>query len=754
MMSEEIRADENKGVSPKKGRKPAKKFSAKKLPGIFKRSYTQKKLDRILRKIYVPADKERVASMFSERYVKGKRELVRVPRDGQFTRQEIKGLKLLAKDIKKNKGRVRLLPFIAVVCLIAGIGITVTVFKNPVVKWGIRSAMQGIFRAKCDIGSVNVEIFGARLTIRDLAQANADDPMRNIFQFEKLDLNFNLTQLLRARFNAENIEITEIALDTERKTSGALPVKPKSAEERAEKNDSTGFYDALKARTSASVDGVKSSIVDLLSQYDPQSILANIKDNIRTKQVAEDAEGEIRSIVGAWQARPGEIQADVENFRASTERLAKFDVKSLKTPDDIRSVISDIQAAIDNGKKVKENVSSVLRSFDEDKDKVLDMKDRLQEAIKSDKEMIKSQIPDLSVANAKNVLGGIFDDFAYSMLGKYYPYLRQAVSYAGTMKSSGSKSDTSKETVKKAKKQARKESRRYAGRNVYWRRDRVPGLLLERIHGSGEGIDVLVTNVSSDMDKVGEPLVAKGVYKASSRTHNAGLVIDARSGSNEPLISGSYSGDNFPLSVDFGKLDVRGVPSLKGTTSVSARLSADSDFSFAVSGTLAMNPVTISARPIVPEFADRIYSGALASVKSMRIDASAGFSESGGIDLSVSTDADKVIMDSLRTLAAKELDSVKEEAMAKISEELSAYTAKFESQFGSFEEIAARLKNSESMTEEINRQLAEKKEELTRQLTAAATNAVTEKASEVLGNSEAGKAAGTAVNGLLNKLKQ
>jgi len=387
-----------------KNKKEAKTFPLKKLTGFFKKSYTQKKFDKILKKIYIPEDKEKIQSLFSEKYQKGNKELLRIPRDKTFTKKELVQLKTLAKNIKANKGRIKLLPFIAVVAFIAIIGIAVTVFKNPVTKWGIRSGMQGIFGAKCDIGSVNVEIFGM------------------------LDLNFNLTDLLRAKFHAENIEITGIALGTERKTSGELPVKPKSAQEKEEKNDSTGFYDALKAKTGVAGDNAKDSILQKLAEYNPETIMNNINENLQTKTVAAEVSEDVKKIVESWKEKPAEIQNNVNEFKTNAEKLSKLNASSLKTPSDIKNAISDIQNAMAAGEKLKGGVDTTLSSFEADSKKVEGFKTKLQDAVKADTDMVKNALPDLSVDGAKGFLLDTFDSFAYDMLGKYYPYLKKAVS--------------------------------------------------------------------------------------------------------------------------------------------------------------------------------------------------------------------------------------------------------------------------------------------------------------------------------------
>ncbi|QSI01714.1 TIGR03545 family protein [Treponema ruminis] len=750
-----------------KTKKPAKMYPAKKLPGMLKKSYKEQKLDKILKKIYIPEDRQLVQSMFSEKYQKGKKELLRVPRESQYTKAQIKSLKVLVKNIKKNKGRFKAAPFIAVASVLLAILVAVTVFKNPVAKMAIRSSMQGVFGAKCDIGSVNVEIFGMQLTVRNLAQASSSNPMKNIFQFDKLDLDFNLTQLLRAKFNAQNVEITGLAVNTDRKTSGELPAKVKKEKVKKEEVEDSAFYAALKEKSGKTLSDSKDSVTALLAQYDPQALIANIQGNIKTKKAAEEAEAEIQAMIEKWQSKPAEIQSDVENFRTSSEKLAKLDPSSLKTPQEIKDAVENIQKAIETGKKIKSDVDSTVSAAEKDKKKVSSIEKKIEVAIKSDRELIKSQIPDLSLDNAKNVLSGVFDEFAYSMLGKYYPYVKKAVSYANSMKSSDSKEDKAKKEAKKAKK---KELKRSGGRNVYWRKDRVPKLLIENLHGSGNGIDLRVTNISNDMDKVGKPLVATGSVSLSSRVHKAGFTVDARSDSSAPLISGTYSSDNFPVKLDMSSFaDKPGIPSFSGTTSIDAKFTADSDFSFTAGGEFALNPVSITAKPISPDFADRIYSGALASVDHMTVKADTAYSEAKGISLGISSDAEKIIMESLKSIASKEFDSIKTDAITKVTEELNTYTAGFTSKYGDFNDIVEKLKDSKSISDELNKQLESKKSELTNQLKGAAKAEIdkkkqeaeqkakeeaVKKAEEALGNSGAGKAAGKAAGNLLKGFKK
>ena len=246
-------------------------------------------------------------------------------------------------------------------------------------------------------------------------------------------------------------------------------------------------------------------------------------------------------------------------------------------------------------------------------------------------------------------------------------------------------------------------------------------------------------------------MVAKGSFNDSKRVHNAGLTIDARTASKEPLIAGSYSGNNFPFKFDMAEKAANGpgVPTFDGTAAIKAKLTADSDFSFSIGGSLAMSPLSVTAKEITPEFANRIYSNALSTVKSMNVKADVGFSESKGVDLNISTDIDKILSNAFRKVAADELATVKAEATAKLTEELNKYTAGFTEQYGQFGDIAAKLKDSKSATETLNKELDAKKAELQKKLTGAATSAATDAATKALGNSSAGKAASDAASKLL-----
>ena len=220
------------GSAVQGAKKPKKKdrkiFPKKKLPKVFRKAYSERTLKRrIIKAIAIPRDKAFLQKIFVKDGDAKKAGKFAVADSALFSKREIARLRSLAKDIESRKGRFMLLPFAAVIAFIALLVSTFTAIKNPLLKKVMTSAAQGAVGAKVDIGSVNLRILDASLTIKDVAVGNKDSVMKNIVQFDKLELNFNPAQALRGKFDAENLEVSGIALNTDRTVSCELPESEK-----------------------------------------------------------------------------------------------------------------------------------------------------------------------------------------------------------------------------------------------------------------------------------------------------------------------------------------------------------------------------------------------------------------------------------------------------------------------------------------------------------------------------------------------
>src|SRR5574344_971688 len=153
-----------------KAKQDHKKFPVRKLPRLLKKAYTPEAFQKkIIKNLYVPADIEDLNSLF----VKGGNpkypDKLAVPIDRKFTWIEIKDYKWTAKEIKQNrKGIIKVAPLIALISAIAALVIVVGIFKNPLAKKAIKSGCEAAFGAKTEVGSVDLKIFSASLTVKDL----------------------------------------------------------------------------------------------------------------------------------------------------------------------------------------------------------------------------------------------------------------------------------------------------------------------------------------------------------------------------------------------------------------------------------------------------------------------------------------------------------------------------------------------------------------------------------------------------------
>lgn len=309
-------AKAKKEKKPKK-EKVVKKLPAKKLPSLFKKAYTEKAIEKkLLKKLYVAADKESVKNLFTEKIQKGKTEKLKTDLTKEYTKSEIKHFKEIAKSIKKNKGRVKLVPLAAVVVFIAALVIVIGFFKNPVAKKVIVSSCEGIFGAKTSIKSVNVKLLGITIDIKGLSigNKNSENGMKNLFDAD-ISLDVDLASALRGKFVSDEISVTNMEFGrerTEKEGSCLLPAKAKKIEKEASKD--SAFMDSVKAKSQNAIADVRAQVETLLGGSTPDEIWQNLQSQIKTKDAAEQLKTETQALVEKWKAKPEELKLPQTNL--------------------------------------------------------------------------------------------------------------------------------------------------------------------------------------------------------------------------------------------------------------------------------------------------------------------------------------------------------------------------------------------------------------------------------------------------------
>lgn len=742
-------------------KKDRKIFPKKKLPKIFRKAYSERKLKRaILKPVSIPRDKAFLQGLFVKGGDAKKALKLAVADDRLFSKREIARLRSLAKDIESHKGRFMLLPFAALIAFIMFIASTFMAIKNPLLKKVLTSVAQDAVGAKVDIGSVNLRVLGASLTIQDVAVGNKDSVMKNIVQFDKLDLNFNLTQALRGKFDAENLELSGIAFNTDRTVSCELPEdKKKKKEEAKESLADSEFVKNLKAGSQAALTDLQNQAVDLLGGSDVESIISNLRSQLTSIEQAKSAEAQVQGLVTKWTGKPDEVEAKVKEYKASVKKIQDIDVKKIKDPMVLQEYITTINSIMNDTKALTESARALKDEVLADANGVKTTTEAITNAVKADRDMLKSRLTAIvdTVKNAKKLLNDALETVAYSMLGEYYPYLRKGISYAEQIKQNSVTQTVLAEAEKNKADAAKKKegSNRLAG-TTFWFGDNNPTFLIERAYVSGKDFDAKIEEITNDQNARNKTTKLTGNFAIAGISHAADLVLDTRAASTAPLIQANYTGDGIKALFDGAKVALKsGVPSLEGLAKISLNAAAGSGF-LSAGGSVDLTPIKMTTDGFASAIISKYYQEALDAIKTLLVGFNLDFSELEGMNLQLLGDFADKFTESLTAIVKGIGNEAKDKALARLNEEITGSSNAYFNKAKEFLGIENGIDLANTDLDSMQGILESKKQELQTRITELGTGKLQEKLSEKLGEEAAGSisnTAGDAANKLFDKLK-
>ncbi len=119
------------------------------------------------------------------------------------------------------------LPRVAIVVII---GLAVRFGLDPTLHRALVSGGESAIGAKVELAALETSLWDGQLTVKDLAVANPQSPMRNLLEAADSQLHVDVNALLRGRVVVTNGTITGLQFDTDRETSGALAEVPAEEE--------------------------------------------------------------------------------------------------------------------------------------------------------------------------------------------------------------------------------------------------------------------------------------------------------------------------------------------------------------------------------------------------------------------------------------------------------------------------------------------------------------------------------------------
>ncbi len=726
----------------------------KKIPSLFRKKYTAKKLEKkIYKKLFVPEDKKYVKSLFAEVEKKGAKQIpiYAIPQDKaeQLAKKDMKRLKTLAKQIKSQKGRVNFVPLIVTLAFIAAIPICFTMFKNVIVKKAITIVCENIFEAKCDIEKVDFKFLDSSLKIKKIEIANKNDYMKNLVDIGSIAIDFDLGQLLRKRFVADELSVLDVNSGTERKYSGELPPKKekqiKKKKAKAEKEASkTDLGKILADKKALAANSLEQNITGLFNSLNPETLMQNFASQLQTPELSKQVQDQLPQIVAKWQAKPAEIQKTVDDLQKSVNDIMTFDYNSVQNnPLKIKEFIETLDSTYKNIDKVKNDASGVLNSFNADIAEADELRKTIQNAVTHDMNFANSEInkiKSLNISDGTKLISGMFENVACDVLGKYYPYAQKGVAYLLELKAKQA-SQPKKEKAVKEKKQ-KYTVKRAPGRDIFYRNDKVPALWIKKMSGSGPNFFAQATDIASNQDIINKPAKIDFNMNLNNLQHTAKLVVDFRTNTSEPLVRADYGLKNLPLLIPAEKFGAYpGVPAFDARCAIDAILKIFDNEGFEITGKGLLTDLKITTVPFEPEYASKIYSSVMGRINTVRASITSGFTMSGGLKMLLDSDADVQVLNSLKKEMEAQLSEIKNKLKDELTKKINEASGGALGQFGSLDDIKAKLTGSVTQANSYEKQLSQKRAEAEKKLKGQAEDAAkkatqqaTENAKKEIGN--------------------
>jgi len=255
------------------------------------------------------------------------------------------------------------------------------IFINMIVKGALVKAGEAIFGAKTEIEKVKVDLFKGKVLLEKLSVGDKNNEFKNLFEIEKINLGFEILPLLSKKIIIDNVDVLNLLLNSDRKTSGFLPPKKiKKQEEKKEKKP--GLIDKLSAKLE---DKAKQEIkkMPVLKMADKKEI-ANVDlkkyisiDNLESSKKIKEAKKNLET-------RKEEIKTNLQNLniekraaeiKAKAENLKNFKINSAQDIPEAQKKLQELDA-------IKKEAESLNNDLNNAKNQITDFSNYANNQIK------------------------------------------------------------------------------------------------------------------------------------------------------------------------------------------------------------------------------------------------------------------------------------------------------------------------------------------------------------------------------------
>jgi len=669
--------------------KNSEDMMAKKAPGFFKKSLDQEGIQkRYLRYIEHDTDRSFVASLYTEQNGSF------VIRD-DLSAEDVKRLKTLKKDIKKNrKGAFNAIPIVAVCVLIAGAVFFFTVLLNPLLQKATESGLEAIFEAKVDTVNFHADIFNFSISMDGLTIADRDNPMQNLIQFSKMALRLKPAAVLRGKIYIEEIRADAIRFGTARTVSGALPEKPAKVKKESEKIELPPLVD--------------------LQNFDAMALLNREYDKLQTPKLYDAAISAYNDAAAKWNAQfeiAKNRYSDLENRAKPLLALNINDYKTLDTQtlEKITSTVTEINALVNSVQDAGTEINGMVSNVQQDMAAASALEQNARNAVSSDLTYLGSYL-DISSGPAMDIINSLIQQVLTDTAQTYLSYGERALEIIQKVKELQAK-------LPKSEKPVKVKNVKFPGRDVVFPVKQYPqfflGVLATDVYTPGNWhwkFDL--RGVSSDPDLSGTPVNLQLSMDEGGNGRKAGFtgMADFRTGAAE-LFDTELTGSGFQVSLG-AQLSAAGIGGYTGDASFTADLRGLSSDGFSGGGSVSLlHSKLIDPGNTLAQAVDTAIQGAGA------LDLGVRFEHTQAADnFEVNTNIGDLVMQALKNTAAQYIKKAQDELEKMLRDKISSYVDQSVVSSQELDMIFASVREDKAAVDKLQSSLNDKKNEFEQRL--------------------------------------
>lgn len=611
-----------------------------KIPKIFRKQYSEKKLNKkILKKIHIPRDREMVSGLFVKNS-QGKMEI-----KPELPDDVLKKLKPLAKSVKKNKGLFSTWKILVLAVFISAVLIFNFFFLDKLVKKAVETGLESVFQADVLMEKPHLSLLKGEMTYESLTIADEDKPNRNLIETGRGDFQISIAELTRKRVRIDNMSLEGVLWNTKRPTVLAIQADGDSSEVSGD---------------SSAVSGSSEASLVSVDDFDFQGLLDQQKANLKSLQFLDESTRQMEELSSRWSTQIEINKSDINSLSGKVNEIKSVDVKGIDSVVDAQAFIVLIQEASQEVKQVKDNLNTLNNDFISDKKNLVNTRGDLTSLIEDDLSYLNG-FTDFSTGNIQSVASSLAEDYLRSRWNTYYEYGLKALNI---YKRFGS-TDSDKSEKKKG-------LNRDSGRTVHFFTPDNPDFLMTRAFISGGDaekgkLSMEIQSVSSDPDKVAEPLTFQVGLKKESTSLQFDGFVDGRTDSSSLLGMNIFSPAN-PVELNKGipSLSINHISSIADLTGQSVILKNDDVMT-------TLFDINLNNLKVQHDDSDSLLSGAVASLfaedKTIRFTGEVVMGLEGLEALSIDSDFDRLISESVGSY----LENLDEKIMSELKKNLIEY---------------------------------------------------------------------------------